>query len=272
MLEARQMRGVGDSHESRPRYFLRESGCYLYDLRRIRVAYKDQCGAFDLAEPPNRGWPELFFRMRITRKREVILVNLPRTAPIDGIDPRNVATRTVKPQNGLHLSSALDFSLFCEPHELGPAAASLIGPFVPSTHARSHSEQSGNSIRMFEREIDSGQPSHGASDERGLLNLEELQNPSEIGAIGIRQVDHLGLTEAAQIIADDVEPFSDIVELRIPHPPVRYARMDEDHSRTKACAFETDPRTVRLCKSGFEVRACRHLGSPERQQTGCVSR
>ena len=73
---------------------------------------------------------------------------------------------------------------------------------------------------MFEREIDRGRPAHRASDDRGLLDPEELQNLSEIGAIGIREVRHLGLAKAAEIVADDVELVREIVELRIPHSPV----------------------------------------------------
>ncbi len=118
---------------------------------------------------------------------------------------------------------------------------------------------------MFEGEVDRYSAAARASDHRRLLDAEVVEQVECVLAIGELHVLGVGLSVATGVEADDEVIRGERRHLRIPHPQVGDAGVEEEQGRRRDV---TVGLVVELCAVDVEMRHVSRVGQKTGQRTG----
>src|ERR1700674_3499604 len=97
---------------------------------------------------------------------------------------------------------------------------------------------------MFEGQVDRERAAHRTADDMRAVDLEMLEERSQVGNSRIRRRRQGGVTEAPKVRPDHVELLGESGRLRFPHARVRDAGVDEKNREPRARALVMDARAV----------------------------
>ena len=110
---------------------------------------------------------------------------------------------------------------------LGPAGLCLLRPVVAG-QAGAHEHERGDELRPGNGDLERHAPSQRHADERGRAQLEPFEQPDEVTRVRERARRDRRLAEAAHVVANRPVQRRKRRPLRLPHPAVRDALVDED--------------------------------------------
>src|ERR1700674_2651647 len=97
---------------------------------------------------------------------------------------------------------------------------------------------------MFEGQVDRERAAHRTADDMRAVDLEMLEERSQVGNSRIRRRRQGGVTEAPKVRPDHVELLGESGRLRFPHARVRDAGVDEQNREPRARALVMDACAV----------------------------
>src|SRR5690242_6624646 len=100
---------------------------------------------------------------------------------------------------------------------------------------------------MFEGKVDSDPAAGRGADEMSRLELERIDQREQVCDRGPRTLEPRGLPESPHIGSDDVEVFGECADLRLPHPRVGDALVQEYDGQSFAFALVVDGPAVDRC-------------------------
>ena len=125
-----------------------------------------------------------------------------------------------------------------------------LGVLLVELHASdawSDQHQLGDSLRVFEREIDGEPSADRAADHVSGFEVQLLHEGRDVRDRRPSSRRQLGLAEAAHIGRDDVELLRERLDLRLPHARIGDSRVKKDDRHAIAGAFVVDPRAMDRC-------------------------
>ena len=112
-------------------------------------------------------------------------------------------------------------------------ALDRIRPLCPGSGAPTRTSAR-DQLRAGEREVERRQPAHRDADHRDRAEGERLDQPREVGGVGVGLGRDRRAPEAAQVAADRPVRARERPPLRLPHAAVADALVDEQHRRALA--------------------------------------
>ena len=99
-------------------------------------------------------------------------------------------------------------------------------------------------LRVVEREVERKRSAHRAADQVHRLELERVDEGQEVGARVPRRRREIRLAEPAHVGPDHVEVLRELADLRLPHPRVRDAGVQEHDRHAFTGPLVVDARAV----------------------------
>src|SRR5215831_1633334 len=115
---------------------------------------------------------------------------------------------------------------------------------------------------MLQRKVDGGRAPHRASNQNGLFHA---QVPEQVGQVVSQRkwfVDEFGLAKPAMVVAYDPEIQGKPLPLRVPHPRIGYAGVQEDQGVAGPRGFKVKLSTARRRVARAEIGLRFHEDSP----------
>jgi len=97
-----------------------------------------------------------------------------------------------------------------------------------------------NAFGRLERQLEHGPAAERGTDQCGAFHTSEIERVSDSSAIRDDIVFERRLAESWKIDADDQVSLGERAQLRLPHPRIRDARMDEGNRGPRAVHVEPD--------------------------------